>query len=130
MLGVWLGVCSCALGARCSRGLVVAGRFWCSYAWVSLTQTAPARPRGCLRACVRVCVCVQACARLCRRVQACACVLCRRVQRCAAGAGGGVASCVGGVALGVVCCGCVCRLIPFFSLGGVVIPFFRFCVFL
>ena len=31
----------------CTRvlGRVVAGRFWCSYAWVSLTQTARARPR-------------------------------------------------------------------------------------
>ena len=27
-------------------GLVVAGRFWCSYAWVSLTPTARVRPRA------------------------------------------------------------------------------------
>ena len=42
--------------------VVVAGRFWCSYAWVSLTQTAPARPRGCacVRLCTRVCVRVRA----------------------------------------------------------------------
>ncbi len=25
---------------------MVAGRFWCSYAWVSLTPTAPVRPRA------------------------------------------------------------------------------------
>ena len=48
-------------------GLVVAGRFWCSYAWVSLTQTAPARPRGCLCVCVRLCACVQACVQACVR---------------------------------------------------------------
>ena len=46
----------CARCARCRRvlgrvqgrvqGLVVAGRFRCSYAWVSLTPTAPARPRA------------------------------------------------------------------------------------
>ena len=71
----------CSVCAR-SRGLVVAGRFWCSYARASLTQTAPARPRGCLRACVHACVpaCVPACARSSRR---------------------GVSVCVGGVALGV-----------------------------
>ena len=66
-----LSVCSrCALGVLALGrvvGLVlvvVAGRFWCSYAWVSLTQTAPARPRGCLCACVcvPVCACVRACA--------------------------------------------------------------------
>ena len=38
------------------QGRVVAGRFWCSYAWVSLTQTACARPRGCLPACLQACV--------------------------------------------------------------------------
>ena len=56
----------CVLGVH-ALGAVVAGRFWCSYAWVSLTQTAPARPRGCLCACVPVCVRVCACARLCVR---------------------------------------------------------------
>ena len=50
--------CVHALGRVQGRvqGRVVAGRFWCSYAWVSLTQTACARPRGCLCACTRVCV--------------------------------------------------------------------------
>ena len=45
------------------QGLVVAGRFWCSYAWVSLTQTPPVRPRGCVLACVPVCAggCVRVC---------------------------------------------------------------------
>ena len=47
------------------QGRVVAGRFWCSYACVSLTQTACARPRA---ACAPVCACV------CRRVHACVCV--------------------------------------------------------
>ena len=54
----------CVLGVLVCRralGRVVAGRFWCSYAWVSLTPTAPVRPRGCLCACVRLCVRVQAC---------------------------------------------------------------------
>ena len=54
-------------------GAVVAGRFWCSYAWVSLTQTAPARPRAGVPAGVPAGV------RLCVPV------------------GGGVASCVGSV---------------------------------
>ena len=62
---------------------MVAGRFWCSYAWVSLTPTAPARPRGCLCACVRGCrrACVRACSpvRVCRRVHAGVCV---RVHVC------------------------------------------------
>lgn len=45
--------------ARCVlvfKGRVVAGRFWCSYAWVSLTPTARARPRvrGLERGCARV----------------------------------------------------------------------------
>ena len=46
-------------------GLVVAGRFWCSYARVSLTQTAPVRPRGCVLVCVHVCArgCAPACVR-------------------------------------------------------------------
>ena len=51
-------------------GAVVAGHFWCSYAWVSLTPTTPARPRApvfCtrVRACARferVCACAGACA--------------------------------------------------------------------
>ena len=44
----------CALGVHsvCARaqGLVVAGRFWCSYAWVSLTQARACAPVG---ACAR-----------------------------------------------------------------------------
>ena len=62
-------------------GAVVAGRFWCSYAWVSLTQTAPARPRAGVPAGVQACVPagVPAGVRLCVPV------------------GGGVASCVGSV---------------------------------
>ena len=77
-LNLEAAVARCALGVHsvcsCSRrvqglvlGLVVAGRFWCSYAWVSLTPTAPARPRGCLCACVRLCVgvCLRGCARAC-----------------------------------------------------------------
>ena len=44
-------------------GRVVAGRFWCSYARVSLTQTAPVRPRG------WVCAGVRLCARVCVRVR-------------------------------------------------------------
>ena len=37
-------------------GLVVAGRFWCSYAWVSLTPTTRVRPRAPVieRVCARV----------------------------------------------------------------------------
>ena len=58
-----LGVHSVCTRCRRALGRVVAGRFWCSYAWVSLTQTAPARPRGCLRACASACA--QACARAC-----------------------------------------------------------------
>ncbi len=80
-LGAWLG-CALWLGvhsvcARCARALgvvlgvvlgrVVAGRFWCSYAWVSLTQTAPVRPRGCVLACARLCTPVLACVHACRR---------------------------------------------------------------
>ena len=59
------GRCARCVHALCVRALgrVVAGRFWCSYAWVSLTQTAPVRPRGCLCACVRVCACSPVCAR-------------------------------------------------------------------
>ena len=41
-----LGVCSvCSLLGRV-QGRVVAGRFWCSYAWVSLTLAARVRPRA------------------------------------------------------------------------------------
>ena len=91
---------------------MVAGRFWCSYAWVSLTQTAPARPRA---ACAPVCTPV--CTPVCARVQACARVhvLCRRPV-------GGVAWCGGVVVWRPVCCavqrrwyGVVCAvpLIPF-----------------
>ena len=69
-------VCARALGRLVGLvlGLVVAGRFWCSYAWVSLTQTAPVRPRGWVQACA------QACARSFRRW-----------------CGGGVSSCDAGV---------------------------------
>ena len=56
----------CALGVHsvCARaqGLVVAGRFWCSYAWVSLTQARACAPVG---ACGRARVLVRARARLC-----------------------------------------------------------------
>ena len=45
------------------QGRVVAGHFWCSYAWVSLTQTACARPRAaCAPVCARVCTCTRVCA--------------------------------------------------------------------
>ena len=37
------------------QGRVVAGHFWCSYAWVSLTQTACARPRAPVLVCAGVC---------------------------------------------------------------------------
>ena len=57
VLGCVLG-CVLALGRV--LGLVVAGRFWCSYAWVSLTPTPPARPRAPVRLCARLCV--RACA--------------------------------------------------------------------
>ena len=77
-------------------GLVVAGRFWCSYAWVSLTQTAPVRPRGCMQACVLACVC--ACVRLCVRVLS----VHRRVRV-------PVGVPVGGVLLAVAVCGVVWR---------------------
>ena len=52
--------------SRCARSVarsvarhraVVAGHFWCSYAWVSLTQTARARPRA--PVIERVCACVR-----------------------------------------------------------------------
>ena len=45
MLGV-LGVLALGRVLGLVLGRVVAGRFWCSYAWVSLTQTAPVRPRA------------------------------------------------------------------------------------
>lgn len=58
-----LGVCSVWVVCARALGAVVAGRFWCSYAWVSLTQTAPVRPRGCVlvraRGCAPVCACVR-----------------------------------------------------------------------
>ena len=56
----------CSVCARCvlALGAVVAGRFWCSYAWVSLTQTAPVRPRGCVLACAGVCAGVRSFRRL------------------------------------------------------------------
>ena len=73
-----LGVCSC------SRR-VVAGHFWCSYAWVSLTQARACAPVG---ACGRARVLVRARARLCVRARlerACACprFLSARVRLCA-----------------------------------------------
>ena len=92
MLALWVAVCSVC--ARCARvrgcvlgrvqgrvqGLVVAGRFWCSYAWVSLTQTPPARPRA---ACAPVCTPVCACGCVRVRVRVCTGVRsCRRCVRC------------------------------------------------
>ena len=75
-----LGVCTVCARSGLALGLVVAGRFWCSYAWVSLTQTAPARPRACL------CVC-----RRCVRARACVCVpvggVCVLCRRCGGGVG-------------------------------------------
>ena len=84
--------------ARCvhALGRVVAGRFWCSYAWVSLTQTAPVRPRACVPVRARVCV------RGCACVLACVCASSTRVLavwRC-----GGAAGCVGAVCWVVAWC--------------------------
>lgn len=70
---------ACVHALECVLGWVVAGRFWCSYAWVSLTQTAPVRPRGCVLACagvragvpVLVCACVRLCAFIEARAGAC-----------------------------------------------------------
>ena len=62
---------------------MVAGRFWCSYARASLTQTAPVRPRGCV--CVRVQACVQACTLVCvpiGGVWRCAVVWCAAAGGC------------------------------------------------
>ena len=64
---------------------MVAGRFWCSYARVSLTQTAPVRPRGWVQACAGVPArsfrrCVPWCA-VCRRC-AVVCSRCRCVAWC------------------------------------------------
>ena len=73
-------------GARACSRAVVAGRFWCSYAWVSLTQTACARPRA-------------ACAPGCARVQACV----RSYRRCVRG----VYAVCGGVALARVVGACL-----------------------
>ena len=60
----------CSLCTRCvhALGRVVAGRFWCSYAWVSLTPTTRVRPRAPV-----FCTRVRAGARLeraCRRARA------------------------------------------------------------
>ena len=84
--GAWCGArCALAIGRVLGlvqgrvQGLVVAGHFWCSYAWVSLTQTPPVRPRGCL------CACVPVCARLCACVQACAHVPIGGCTRCVLG---------------------------------------------
>ena len=100
-----LSVCSCS---RCALGRVVAGRFWCSYAWVSLTQTAPVRPRArCVGACSPVCAPVCACVRLCRRVRARVCVPLRGVC-------GGVAA--GWVVLWRCWRWCGGAVIPLFSL--------------
>ena len=90
----------CSLCARVHSGCtgrVVAGRFWCSYAWVSLTQTAPARPRGCLPACLRACVPVRACSCVCLCAPVCACV-CTRVCVPVGGVLGVLWWCGGGVA--------------------------------
>ena len=53
--------------------MVVAGRFWCSYAWVSLTPTTPARPRAPV-------FCTRARARARYRARACACARLERVR--------------------------------------------------
>ena len=85
-----LGVYSvCTRCARCARalglvqglvqGLVVAGHFWCSYAWVSLTMPAPVRPLldtdYQYQILLPACLCSRVCARLCRCVLSCARVL-------------------------------------------------------
>ena len=68
--------------ARCvhALGRVAAGRFWCSYARVSLTQTAPVRPRGWVHACARLCA--RLCVRSYRRVVAWCAVVWRGVVVC------------------------------------------------
>ena len=94
----------CALGVlvfkACSRcvlgvlGRVVAGRFWCSFSSVSLTQPAPVRRRA---SCVGACSPVQACAGVCVRSFR-RCVRCvYAVVWCGVRLGGG-----GGVRCGVV----------------------------
>ena len=70
----------CVLGVALGR--VVAGRFWCSYAWVSLTQVRACAPVG---ACGRVRALnaragVRLCARGVERVRACALLLRARVR--------------------------------------------------
>lgn len=111
---------------RCARALgrVVAGRFWCSYAWVSLTLTAPVRPRGCVRACTRSST--RLCVRLCVRSSRWWCAVVWRPVVCC---GGGVGWCVvvwRGVYAGCACvyavcrwvvAGCWCAGIPLFSLS-------------
>ena len=77
------------------QGRVVAGRFWCSYACVSLTQTARARPRApvfCTRVRARgvegACARVRASSRRCAAVWCCwvyAVVWCAVVLRWALG---------------------------------------------
>ena len=46
VLGVHSVCTRCVRALGLVLGAVVAGRFWCSYAWVSLTPTTPARPRA------------------------------------------------------------------------------------
>ena len=60
-------MCTVCARSGLALGLVVAGRFWCSYAWVSLTLAARLRPRGCVRAPVRA-----SSTRPCARARACA----------------------------------------------------------
>ena len=111
-------------------GAVVAGRFWCSYAWVSLTPTTPARPRAPVieRGCARVRVQsarVRSSRRSCRRcvpvVQRWCGAWCRRW--CVVW--GGVCFC----RRWVVCCccggGCVLALgHTSFRIGAVAVPLF------
>ena len=100
------------------QGLVVAGRFWCSYAWASLTLTTRARPRApvfCTRARVRA----RYRARACRRASSSARGRVPASSRRACVLLGGVAVVCGGVALGVpvwrpvVCRWCVGGVAPY-----------------
>ena len=122
----WCARCALALGRVQGRVQeVVAGRFWCSYAWVSLTPTAPARPRGCLHACVRGCrrACVRACSpvRVPRRVHAGVCVRVHVCVRSFRRRRWWCRRCVHGVVLGVcVLCRCVRCGVVVWPLGRVV----------
>ena len=88
-------VCRRVLGV--ALGAVVAGRFWCSYAWVSLTQTACARPRA------PACLCAPVRARVCAPL------------------GGGVRWCA--VVWCVVWCGAWCRRWVCCGVGSGCLPF-------